>query len=132
MHENAELSNPALLGILSKERPPTPKGLGDATNPYAYAADAPVMYTDPLGLAPCLTFSINAKSGYVPAGPPGKTFKGCQYIGHCYGWLVVYEREVAPDCKCRDYCGLTSTQPQPLPGRASVSTRRRGGHRHHL
>jgi hypothetical protein len=34
------------------------------------------MYTDPLGLAPCLTVAINPISGYVPAGPPGKTFKG--------------------------------------------------------
>src|SRR6266542_3010115 len=62
MRENAEVSSPALLGITSAVRRPTPKGLSDATNPYAYAADSPAMYTDPQGLAPCLTFSINPTS----------------------------------------------------------------------
>lgn len=110
MRENATVSNPALVGMSSMGRRLSPPGLSDATNPYAYAADSPVMYTDPLGLAPCLTMSINPKSGYVPAGPPGKTFKGCQYIGYCYGWVLVHEKEVALDCKCKDFC-LISIEP---------------------
>jgi len=104
MRENAEVSSPALLGITSAVRRPTPKGLSDATNPYAYAADSPAMYTDPQGLAPCLTFSINPISDYVPAGPPGKTFKGCQYIGHCYNAVVGYEVDVDLGCKCKQFC----------------------------
>ena len=110
LRENAEVSDPALLGMSLTWKRPTPKGLSDATNPYAYAADSPVMYTDPLGLAPCLTMSINPKSGYVPAGPPGKTFKGCQYIGSCYGWVLVHEKEEELGCKCKDFC-LISIEP---------------------
>jgi YD repeat-containing protein len=102
--ENAEISTPAVLGMLSMGRRPTPKGLSDAVNPYAYAAGSPVMYTDPLGLAPCLTYSENAVADYIPAGPPGKTFKGCRYIGLCYGMLLGYEKETDPGCKCKQFC----------------------------
>lgn len=104
MREN-EMSDPALVGTSAIVRRPGPKGLSDATNPYAYAADSPVMYSDPLGLAPCLTYSINPTADYVPAGPPGKTFKGCQYIGECYGSIVVYEdSDVTLGCKCKQFC----------------------------
>jgi len=111
MRENAEISNPAQLEISSTWRRPTPKGLSDATNPYAYAANSPVMYTDPLGLAPCLTYSENPIADYIPAGPPGKTFRGCRYIGLCYGMLLGYEKEMSvtdvnQKCKCRQFCLL--------------------------
>ena len=120
MRENATVSNPALVGMSSMGRRPSPPGLSDATNPYAYAADSPVMYTDPLGLAPCLTMSINPISGYVPAGPPGKTFKGCQYIGECYGWLAVYEKQVELDSKCKDFCLISIDPATAIPNGPTI------------
>jgi RHS repeat-associated protein len=120
MRENATVSNPALVGMSSMGRRPSPPALSDATNPYAYAADSPVMYTDPLGLAPCLTMAINPISGYVPAGPPGKTFKGCQYIGQCYGWLAVYEKQVELDCKCKDFCLISIDPATAIPNGPTI------------
>lgn len=35
----------------------------------------------------------------------GKMFKGCQYIGECYGSIVVYEdSDVTFGCKCKQVC----------------------------
>jgi hypothetical protein len=73
---------------------------------YAYAGDSPVMYSDPMGLKPCLVERINPVADYVPAGvPPGRMVYGCQYIGDCGDFLGGYLDSTVPlGCKCKDYC----------------------------
>jgi hypothetical protein len=64
-------------------------------------------FADALGLAPCLTYSINAKPDYTWIGPQGQTIKGCQYIGKCGPnnlFSVYNDPDVVPCCKCRDFC----------------------------
>jgi len=56
----------------------------------------------------------------VPAGPPGKTFKGCQYIGECYGWLAVYEKQVELDSKCKDFCLISIDPATAIPNGPTI------------
>jgi YD repeat-containing protein len=79
------------------------------TEPYLYAGDSPLTYKDPLGLSYCPAVSLNKESDYVPAGPPGKTFKGCLYIGYCGAakpkFIGVFEKkDVKIGCKCPGFC----------------------------
>jgi RHS repeat-associated protein len=85
-------------------KPLRPEDLSGGTEVYAYASGSPIMFKDPLGLKPCLVSKINPVSAYVPAEPPGKTFRGCQYIGNCGGYISVYEVDAPLGCPCKDFC----------------------------
>ncbi|HEV7242603.1 MAG TPA: hypothetical protein VGQ36_25460, partial [Thermoanaerobaculia bacterium] len=122
LRENSGISHPALLGTSSGSRR-EPKGLSDATNLYAYAAGSPLMFTDALGLAPCLTMTVTPKADYTWIGPKGQTLKGCQYIGKCGPnnlFSIYNDPDVVPGCKCRDFCLLNIDYATGIPIGPSV------------
>jgi len=87
-----------------------PDDVAASTEPYAYASDSPLRYRDPLGLYPCVVYSVNSRSDYMQDiyARPGKTFLGCQYIGTCgpprIQYLVHYQRSAPLNCPCRSVC----------------------------
>jgi RHS repeat-associated protein len=98
------------VGLSVPSSPPDPAAVGARMHLYAYAQNSPILYKDPSGMKACLVFAITKNAGYLPVGPPGKTFKGCQYIGECGGYLSVYDVNVDPIpnppafCPCKDMC----------------------------
>jgi YD repeat-containing protein len=87
-----------------------PQDVAAGTEPYAYGSNSPLRFVDPLGLFPCVVHSVSSKSEYLQdiEGPPGKTFKGCQYIGVCgppdIQYLVHYQRSAPGGCPCKPLC----------------------------
>jgi RHS repeat-associated protein len=81
--------------------------------PYAYASDSPLTFKDPLGLSPCPAFRVYPESGYIQGQglPPGKTIKGCAYVGYCGlakpKFIGIYEKTDVPiGCQCPKFCLL--------------------------
>jgi hypothetical protein len=87
--------------------------LAGVIEPYAYASNSPLMFKDPLGLSPCPAFRVYPKSDYIQGHglPPGKTIKGCAYVGLCGlakpKFIGIYEKTDVPiGCDCPQFCLL--------------------------
>jgi YD repeat-containing protein len=80
------------------------------TEPYAYASDSPLRFVDPLGLYPCVVQSVNSIADYMQdyTAKPGKTIKGCSYVGTCgppdIQYLALYQYTAPIGCKCKAVC----------------------------
>ena len=90
-----------------------PDELSGGTEDYGYAGDSPIMFKDPLGLSYCPAFTVYKKSDYIQGQglPPGKTIKGCAYVGYCGlakpKFIGIYEKTDIPiGCDCPDFCLL--------------------------
>jgi hypothetical protein len=87
-----------------------PEDVAAGTEPYVYASDNPLRFSDPLGLYPCVVYAVTPKTDYLQdiEGPPGKTFFGCQYIGVCgppdIQYLVHFQKTAVSKCPCLPVC----------------------------